>query len=95
MKIEEFEERFVELFAFEIAQEISKEAPKDTGLLAKSFAPTVTVVKGNIITWRPPFYWKFVEFGTIKQRPNPFIRRTLEKETDRVAVRVIEKLSKQ
>jgi len=94
MNEKEFEEAFIELFAFEISQEIAKASPKDSGRMAKTFMPTAMVVDGNRITWTPPYYWEYVEYGTIKMNPNPFVRTTLETKADKVVEKVLNRMSK-
>lgn len=69
--------------ATEVASKISARAPRDTGQLAGD----VIAVKGKQKTGRPSaevrikdqsFYWRFAEFGTVKQRAKPFIVPTIE-----------------
>ena len=98
MKIEQFKEEFVEVFGFLLAQELQKKAPKDTGLLSKSFPGTFKVENKNIITFKVPFYWEYVEFlsrlGNNKPNPNfGFTRLTLEKNTDRLAEQALQIIS--
>lgn len=93
MKIEEFEKKFIETFGFLLSQEIALEAPVDTGRLRNSFASTLEV-QGYKLIWSLPFYWEFVEFGTIKQSPNPFVRRTIENKAETIAKKAIQIISK-
>ena len=88
VKIEEFKEQFVETFSFLFSQELAKNAPKDTGTLAKSFPATVEN-NGDTVKWTVPDYFLYVEFGTIKQRPNPFFRTTLQKDADKLVAKTI------
>lgn len=68
-----------------IAGRIGARAPKDTGELSQSFFAAQGKQKHN----RPSaevrakddvFYWKFVEFGTVRMRARPFIVPTVEAE---------------
>lgn len=55
----------------------------DTGLLKSSIGSTRTVsgLVGNVgITNRAAFYWRFVEFGTVKVPARPFFRPAAEQE---------------
>lgn len=92
VKIEEFEEEFVELFGFILSQEIAKESPVDTGKLRNSF-PATLEVNGTKILWEVPYYWEFLEYGTINMRANPFVRRTIENKKDDIAKKVIKIIS--
>lgn len=76
--------KFIEAFGFLMAQKFTEKAPKRTGRLARSFLATLKV-KDGIITFQPPKYFKFVEYGTSKQRANPFVRDTLFRETESIA----------
>ena len=50
-------------------------APVDTGRLRNSIRVTF---KGNTLIITMVDYGMFVEFGTNRQRPNPFIRNTIQ-----------------
>ena len=93
MKWEEFGEEFVELLGFELSQEFAKASPKDTGRMAKAFTTTLEV-DDTKLRWTVPFYWEFVEFGTVKMPARPFVRTILEKDTEKIADKVINIISK-
>jgi len=95
MDINDFEKEFTEMFGFLLSQEFAKEAPKDTGTLARSFPATFQLIDDVSLEWDVPFYFEFVEFGTVKQKPNPFVRRTLENKSEEIAQRVVDILEKQ
>lgn len=66
---------------------------KITGLLAKSLRTRDQGIKGDTITFsvdvsRQAFYAGFVEFGTVRSRPFPFLRPAAEGKAQE-AVRVI------
>lgn len=93
MKIEDFGDEFIEVLGIVLSQRIAKRAPRDTGRLAKSFAATMEI-SGNSIIWTLPFYWEFVEYGTIHMPPNPFVRTTLEVDIEDIVEEVLLILSK-
>jgi len=84
---------FLEMFGFLLAQEIAKAAPKDTGTMARSFPATSKIVEGKII-YTVPFYTKYVEFGTVRQRANPFIRDTIVRKAPLLIKQSIDLLNK-
>ena len=57
-----------------LESELIIHCPVDTGRLRSSLRVTF---KGNTIIITMVEYGRFVEFGTFKQRPNPFIRNVL------------------
>ena len=67
-----------EVVLLKIANRLESElvvtVPVDTGRLRSSLRVTF---KGNTIIITMVEYGRFVEFGTFKQRPNPFIRNAI------------------
>ena len=61
--------------AIRFQNELILVAPVDTGRLRASINVTI---KGNTIIVTMVDYAMFVEFGTNRQRPNPFIRNTIQ-----------------
>lgn len=63
LKLDFDADKFTELFAFLMSQELQKAAPKDTGRMARSFPGTLKVSNNNI-SFLLPEYTLFVEYGT-------------------------------
>lgn len=55
---------FIENFGFLLAQELAKSAPKDTGILSKSFPGTFKMINDTRFSYTVPKYFKYVEFGS-------------------------------
>lgn len=53
-----------------------KEVPVDTGFLRASIKRVINKFIGSITVWAR--YGKFVEYGTMYNKANPFFRRALE-----------------
>lgn len=59
--------------------------PHPPGLLKKSIIARVLRtrkndrIRGGILILKDAFYWRFVEYGTKRMRPHPFIRPTAAK----------------
>ena len=63
-------------------------APVDTGRLRNSIHVTTTE-KGLLVTMVD--YGMFVEFGTNRQRPNPFIRNTIQIKLNEIVQEEVER----
>ena len=87
-------EKFLEVFGFLLSQELTKASPKKTGNLARSIVGTFKIENGKI-KYNLPYYFKYVEFGTIKQNPNPFFKRTIHQKTKQLLKRTMNILEKE
>ena len=72
----------IELFGFLLSQKIAESplTPKDTALMARSFPGTYKFIKtpqGYKLSFRTPFYTKFVHEGTRKMKARPFVHNIL------------------
>jgi HK97 gp10 family phage protein len=73
-------EKALEEGASIVVNEMKSQAPKDTGKMADSITQRriTDVPEGKIVVGIRPRvrYYRFVEFGTIHQPPQPFMNRT-------------------
>lgn len=67
----------------DLERAVKDECPYDTGRLHDSHSYAVkkssSSVKGELST-QGAHYWRYVNFGTSRQKPNPYIRRGFERE---------------
>ncbi|MHA1737923.1 MAG: HK97 gp10 family phage protein [Candidatus Heimdallarchaeota archaeon] len=63
-------------------------APVDTGRLRNSVRVTF---KGNTLIITMVDYGMFVEFGTNRQRPNPFIRNTIAEKLHKIVAEEVQR----
>jgi HK97 gp10 family phage protein len=82
-----------------VRQAIEQEAPQKTGTLKKSIK--TSGVKGRdggkhveVGPGKEGFYGKFVEFGTVKMRANPFMSRGYETSKDEALATIERELKK-
>lgn len=66
-----------------VREEAAQRAPVDTGTLSRNISKETvekskSVVEVNIGPGPQAFYGKFVELGTVKQPPHPFLRPAAE-----------------
>lgn len=86
--------------AGEIVREtITQEAPRRTGILKKSIETSRVRTKDGIkhVSVGPGkagWYGKFVEFGTVKMKANPFMARGYETSKNRAVEKVADELRK-
>lgn len=75
--------------ASQIAKKMKQMAPKDEGTLRKAIKAKRRRMRGDIAisdvriehgarAKNDAWYWHFLEFGTVKRAPNPFIRPALD-----------------
>ena len=62
------------------ADRVFDSAPRDTGLLRRSVESKTTGLIARIVIEAEAYYWRFVEFGTVKMSARPFIRPSAEQE---------------
>jgi len=68
--------------AFAIAQRARSLAPYRTGALRNAIASASRGTSGRVGLDNPAvYYWRHVEFGTVKQRAHPFFRPAAEAES--------------
>ena len=90
--------KVADIYGFLLAQEFAKVAPKDTGLMSKSFPGTFKVIDGQnglLIRFVTPFYTEFVINGTAKMKARNFILKTINekgKEFLKQAIRLSRKI---
>ena len=63
-----------------VADRVFDSAPRDTGLLRRSVESKTTGLTARIVIEADAYYWRFVEFGTVKLPARPFIRPSAERE---------------
>ena len=68
--------------------ELVNAVPVDTGLLKRSINVSF---RGDTIVIRMVEYGLYVEFGTVNQRPNPFIRNTIQTKMQNIIDEEIER----
>lgn len=68
---DQFEEHWGELWADEMRSSVAT----DTGTLRDS----IEQVEPGGITFGKAFYWRFLEYGTSKMAPHPFIRPSMKR----------------
>ena len=73
--IEEEGEQFEEEWGGKWADEMVATVPRDTGNLASQ----IRQVEPGGITMGDAFYWRFLEFGTAKMAPHPFVRPAMKR----------------
>jgi len=81
-------ESVLKRIAVRFQNELVLVAPVDTGRLRSSINVTT---KGNTIIVTMVDYAMFVEFGTNRQRPNPFIRNTIQTKLHNIVATEISK----
>lgn len=75
--------------ASQIAKKMKQVAPKDEGTLRKAIKAKRRRMRGDIAisdvriehgarARHDAWYWHFIEFGTVKQAPKPFIRPAID-----------------
>ncbi len=82
-----------------VRQAIKQEAPQRTGTLKKSIETSGVKTKDGVkhVEVGPDkegWYGKFVEFGTVKMKANPFMARGYENSKDRAVDKIAEELRK-
>lgn len=80
----------VTVTAFSIAQRMRATAPHDSGLLRSQIFSSSRGLSGRVEIGVDPFYWHFLEFGTIKMAARPFIRPAAEAESHDFDLRITE-----
>ncbi len=69
--------------AFAVAQRARSLAPSRTGRLRAGIVSASSGLNGRVGTnSKDLFYWRFVEFGTVKMGARPFFRPAAEAEAD-------------
>ena len=68
---EQFEEHWGERWVDEMVAVV----PRDSGTLAGS----IRMVEPGGITFGDAYYWRFLEYGTSKMSPRPFIKPTMKR----------------
>lgn len=81
-------ESVISRIANRFRSELVISCPVLTGRLRASINATI---KGNTITITMVDYGMFVEFGTFKQRPNPFIRNVINNKLHDIIVEEIQR----
>jgi len=74
--------------AIRFQNELILVCPVDTGRLRSSINVTT---KGNTIIIKMAEYGIYVEFGTFKQRPNPFIRNVINNKLHNIITEEIQR----
>ncbi len=74
--------------AIRFQNELVLKCPVDTGRLRSSINVTI---KGNTIIVTMVDYGMFVEFGTNRQRPNPFIRTVIQTKLHNIIIEEIQR----
>jgi hypothetical protein len=82
-------EEVIETFGFLLSQRIATSplTPKDTTRMAKSFPATFKIKngsKGPVISFKTPFYTKYVHDGTRKMKARPFVNQILNEDGERL-----------
>ena len=82
-----------------VKEAIKQEAPQRTGTLKKSIETSGVKTKDGVkhVEVGPDkegWYGKFVEFGTVKMKANPFMARGYENSKDRAVDKIAEELRK-
>lgn len=72
--IEEEGDQFEDLWGGRWVDEMVATVPRDTGNLAAS----IRQVEPGGITMGDAFYWRFLEFGTSRMAPHPFVRPAMK-----------------
>jgi HK97 gp10 family phage protein len=72
----------VTVTAFAISQRMKATAPRDSGLLISNISSSTRGLTGRVEIGIDPFYWHFLEFGTVKLAATPFIRPSAELESE-------------
>jgi HK97 gp10 family phage protein len=73
----------IEKSAFAVAQRMRSLVPVRTGKLKSRIASTATGLNGRVgFSDRDAFYWKFVEYGTVRMPARPFVRPAAEAESE-------------
>lgn len=73
--IEEEGDQFEELWGGKWVDEMVTTVPRDSGNLASS----IRQVEPGGITMGDAYYWRFLEFGTSKMAPKPFVRPAMKR----------------
>ena len=56
-------------------------APADTETLKRSIHSKASALSGRVLIGPEAYYWRFVEFGTVRTAARPFVRSATEIET--------------
>jgi HK97 gp10 family phage protein len=89
-KIEKTEQKRLGEIGKDLSQKISVAAPKKTGELRASIGYEQDELNVEVTVSAP--YWKFVEFGTRRNKPQPFMRPTFQKEKQNIAKKLGKKI---
>lgn len=68
-----------------IADKMRKRAPVRSGTLLSSIdarVPVATGLTGRVFIEGDAFYWRFLEYGTVKMTARPFVRPAAEEESN-------------
>ncbi len=69
--------------AFAVAQRMRSLVPVRTGNLKRRITSAATGLNGRVgFSDADAFYWRFVEFGTVRVPARPFVRPAAEAESD-------------
>lgn len=78
---------FKEALGYLIENSLIDRCPVDTGALKGSIS---VEQKGRDYVINMLYYWKYLEFGTYKQRPQPFVRPVLRSELGKLIKEALE-----
>lgn len=69
-------QKVFDVTAFQVSRAAQAQAPNKTGLLRRSidWATRPRSLSAVVTVAREAFYWRFVEFGTVKMPARPFFR---------------------
>jgi HK97 gp10 family phage protein len=73
---------------FATGQRAKALAPRETGLLRSSITAVSRGLYGRVTVSGDAFYWRFVEYGTVKMAAKPFVRPSVEMEQPQFLERV-------
>lgn len=87
--------RVIRETTFQVADKMRASVPVDTGTLLAAIEAKVPVrgLTGRVIIEPEGFYWRFLEYGTIKKSgatmaARPFVRPSVEAESSRFVERI-------
>ena len=73
-------QRTIDVTAFQVSQRASRHAPRRTGRLqaAVTWQSRPRSVSAIVAVEGDAFYWKYLEYGTVKMAARPFLRPAAE-----------------